>query len=92
MAEEQVSRHYVIEQQPAQERPHKHRYRVVFGNAIAMRFCERCGKAWLLQEVRDLISNRSVYEWGEVHEPGTFQESSPDEPDSLPRLKGYLNE
>jgi hypothetical protein len=65
-----------------QESPHKHLYRVVFGNALAIRFCERCGKAWLLQEVRDLISNRSVYEWGEVQEPGTSQEKTPTEPDS----------
>jgi len=87
-------RTYFIEQEPVPEQasPHKHLYRVVFGNALAIRFCERCGKAWLLQEVRDLISNHSVYEWSEVQEPGTIEEKSPAETDQEPRLKGYLNE
>ncbi len=90
MTEERAPYH--VEQEPARDRAHAHLYRVVFGNTIALRFCERCGKAWLLQEVRDLISNRSVYEWGEVQEPGTSQEKIPAETDSRPRLKRYLNE
>lgn len=87
-------RSYFIESEPAseQESAHEHLFRVVFGKAIAIRFCERCGKAWLLQEVRDLISNHSVYEWSEVQEPSTRQESSPAETDSRPQLKRYINE
>ncbi len=87
-------RSYFVEEEPVpeQESAHEHLFRVVFGKAIAIRFCERCGKAWLLQEVRDLISNRSVYEWSEVQEPGMSQEKTPAETDSRPRLKRYLNE
>ncbi len=50
----QTLRSYFIEPEPApeQESVHEHLFRVVFGKAIAIRFCERCGKAWLLQEIR----------------------------------------
>jgi hypothetical protein len=92
MTAERVPYHVGQEPAPEQESAHEHLFRVVFGKAIAIRFCERCGKTWLLQEVRDLIHNRSVYEWDEVQEPGTRQENIPAEPDSQPRLKRYINE
>jgi len=88
-------RSYFVEPEPVPEpeSAHEHLYRVVFGNKIAIRFCERCGKSWLLSEVRDLVHNRSVYEWSEILEEAAARET-PTSPDAQPqsRLKRYINE
>jgi len=91
MTEEQAPYH--VEQEPAKaaESAHEHLYRVVFGNKIAIRFCERCGKSWLLSEVRDLIHNRSVYEWSEILEEAAARETLTS-PETQSRLKRYINE
>ena len=57
------------EKAPYRAGEHQHTYRVTSGEAGAVRFCERCGKAWMMQELRDLLSNRLVYRWAEIQEP-----------------------
>jgi hypothetical protein len=89
MTEEQAPYH--VSQDPAEVSAHEHLYRVVFGNKIALRFCERCGKSWLLSELRDLISNHSGYEWSEILEEAASRETLISR-DAQPRLKRYINE
>ena len=64
-------RSYFIEPEPAseQESIHDHLFRIVFGNKTIVRFCERCGRTWLVTELRDILhSSRFVYTWSEVLE------------------------
>jgi hypothetical protein len=56
------------EQAPHQAGKHQHTYRVTSGEAGVVRFCERCGKAWVMQELRDLVTNKMVYQWAEIWE------------------------
>jgi hypothetical protein len=46
-----------------------HLSRDALREAGAVRFCEHCGKAWVMQELRDLLSNPLVYQWTEIEEP-----------------------
>ncbi len=94
MTEEQVLRHYVIEPPPVQE-SHEHLYRVVAGGKTIVRYCERCGRTWLVTELRDLVTtSRFVYTWAEVleeteaHEKLISQDAPPEAPPS--RLKRLL--
>ena len=69
MTEERAPYH--VEQEPAgaQESANEHLFRVVVGNKLVVRFCERCGRTWLTTELRDILhSNRFVYTWSEVLE------------------------
>ncbi len=70
-------RSYFIEQEPvkAAESAHEHLFRVVFGNKTIVRFCERCGRTWLVTELRDILhNNRFVYTWSEVLEEAEAHE------------------
>jgi hypothetical protein len=70
-------RSYFIEPEPAKaaESTHEHLYRVVAGNKTIVRFCERCGRTWLVTELRDLLhNNRFVYTWSEVLEEAEARE------------------
>jgi hypothetical protein len=60
------------EQDPAQgkteegpDSPHEHLFHVVVGNSgLVIRWCERCGKSFLLQQVNELIQKTTTYQWG----------------------------
>ncbi len=59
----------------AQEPAHEHLFRVAFGNKNIVRFCERCGRTWLITQLQDLLHpNRSVYCWTEVFEEAEARE------------------
>jgi hypothetical protein len=87
---------YHVEREPAevQESAHEHLFRVVVGNKLVVRFCERCGRTWLTTELRDILhSNRFVYCWSEVLEEAEAREKLiPAEDQPRSRLKRYLNE
>ncbi len=59
MSEEKTPYHVAFEPQP--EDAHEHLYHVAIGGKLAIRFCERCGKAWVLH-------NMMAYAWSEVRE------------------------
>jgi hypothetical protein len=64
MTEERGSYH--VEQEPTKE-SHEHLYRVAVGNKTIVRFCERCGRTWLVTELRDILHHgHFVYTWSEV--------------------------
>lgn len=70
-------RSYFIEPEPApeQESAHEHLFRVAVGSKTIVRFCERCGRTWLVTELRDLLHNsRFVYTWSEVLEEAEAHE------------------
>jgi hypothetical protein len=92
MTEERVP--YQAEQEPVPESAHEHLYRVVVGNKLVVRFCERCGRTWLTTELRDILhSNRFVYTWSELLEEAEVHEKLiPAEEQPRSRLKRYLNE
>ena len=59
MTEERAPYHVGQEPAEAQESTHEHLFRVVVGNKLVVRFCERCGRTWLTTELRDILhSNR----------------------------------
>lgn len=73
MTEERIP--YQVGQEPTQESAHEHLYRVAVGNKIAIRFCERCGQAWLISQLQDILHpSRSVYCWTEVLEEDEARE------------------
>ncbi len=90
MSEEQAPYH--TEQEPAEAGTHEHLYRVVVGNKTIVRFCERCGRTWLVTELRDILHNsRFVYTWSEALEEAAAREKLiPTE--EKPRLKRYISE
>ena len=48
---------------------HKHLYRVTAGRTGIVRWCERCGKAWIMQALVDILDNRTKqYLWKRVEE------------------------
>ncbi len=49
MSEEKTPDYVASEPQP--EDTHEHLYRVAIGGKLAIRFCERCGKAWVLHNM-----------------------------------------
>ena len=89
-------RSYFVEPEPAKaaESAHEHLYRVVVGNKLVVRFCERCGRTWLTTELRDILhSNRFVYCWSEVlEEVEAHEKLIPAEEQPQPGLKRYINE
>ncbi len=91
MTEERASYH--VGQEPAQESAHEHLYRVVVGNKLVVRFCERCGRTWLTTELRDILhNNRFVYCWSEVLEEAEAHEKLiPTEEQPRSRLKRYCD-
>ena len=78
-------RAYIIEPAPEQE-SHEHLYRVVVGNKTIVRFCERCGRTWLVTELRDILHNsRFVYTWSEVLEEAEAREKLAEIDRPMPR-------
>ncbi len=73
MTEERAPYH--VRQEPTIDRAHEHLYRVAFGNKNIVRFCERCGRTWLITELHDILyPHRSVYSWTEVLEEAEARE------------------
>ena len=71
MTEERIPYHV----EPTQESTHEHLFRVVSGNKNIVRFCERCGQAWLITQLQDILHpSRSVYCWTEVLEEAEARE------------------
>ena len=65
MTEEHIPYHVTPE--PTQESTHEHLYRVALGNKNIVRFCERCGRTWLITQLQDILHpSHSVYCWTEV--------------------------
>ena len=91
MTEERAPYH--VGQEPVQESAHEHLYRVVVGNKLVVRFCERCGRTWLTTELRDILHNsRFVYCWSEVLEEAEAREKLiPPEEQPRSGLKRYIN-
>jgi hypothetical protein len=84
MSEERAPYH--AGQEPAPESAHEHLFRVVFGNKTIVRFCERCGRTWLVTELRDLLhNNRFVYTWSEVLEEAEAHKKLMEANEPLPR-------
>ncbi len=81
-------RSYFIEQKPAKaaESVHEHLFRVVAGGKTIVRFCERCGRTWLVTELRDILHNsRFVYTWAEVLEEAEAHEKLMQADKPMPR-------
>ncbi len=75
MTEERAPYHVEQEPAPAQESAHEHLYRVAVGNKTIVRFCERCGRTWLVAELRDILHHgHFVYYWSEVFEEDEARE------------------
>lgn len=47
---------------------HTHRFHFVASNKHVIRYCESCGRSWVLAEARDVVSNRTVTCWTEIVE------------------------
>lgn len=60
---------YPIDDQ-AQPSPvaHQHQYRFLAAGKRVIRFCEQCGRSWMIAEIHDLVSSRTVPCWTEVLE------------------------
>jgi hypothetical protein len=70
-------RHYVIEegQSIIPEPVCEHVYRVVAGGKTVVRYCEECGKTWLMTVLQDLIyPSHQVYTWAEILEADVARE------------------
>ncbi|HET8851709.1 MAG TPA: hypothetical protein VFN02_04225 [Ktedonobacteraceae bacterium] len=81
-------RNYFVEPEPAseQESAHEHLYRVVAGNKTIVRFCERCGRTWLVTELRDILHHgHFVYTWSEVLEEAEAHKKLMEANEPLPR-------
>lgn len=81
-------RSYFVEPEPAPEpeSAHEHLYRVAVGNKTIVRFCERCGRTWLVTELRDLLHpSHTVYCWSEVLEEAEAHKKLMEANEPLPR-------
>lgn len=57
---------------------HEHLFRVALGNdGLVLRWCERCGKSFLLQQANEPVQTPTLYQWVEIQEPMTSASSSP---------------
>ena len=65
MSEEQAPYHLKREEQVSTT--HEHRYRVVIGDkSLVIRWCERCSKSFLLEQVNELIQRTTSYQWVDI--------------------------
>jgi len=50
---------------------HKHLFHIAIGSSgLVLRWCERCGKSFLLQQVNELVQKATIYQWVEIQEAG----------------------
>jgi hypothetical protein len=62
---------YLAQEETAEgaDSAHEHLYRVALGNnGLVLRWCERCGKAFLLEQVHELVQKTTTYKWIVIHE------------------------
>ena len=60
------------------------------GNKTIVRFCERCGRTWLVTELRDILHNSHfVYTWSEVLEEDEAREKLVEADEPRPRAEKY---
>jgi len=65
MSEERAPYHLKPEEQASTA--HEHRYHMVRGDkGLVIRWCERCGKSFLLEQVNELIHKIMTYQWAEI--------------------------
>ncbi len=69
MSEEHIPYHV------EQENTHEHLYRVALSNKNIVRFCECCGRTWLITQIQDILHpSHFVYCWTEVLEEAEARE------------------
>ena len=67
MSEEQAP--YYLEPEVKTNSTHEHLFRVAMGSSgLVIRWCERCGTSFLLQQVNELIHKTTTYQWVEIQE------------------------
>ena len=60
---------YYLKSEEQASTAHEHRSHVVTGDmGLVIRWCERCGKSFLLEQVNELIHGTITYQWEEIQE------------------------
>ncbi len=65
---------YTVGSAPAEDTPHTHQFRFVASNKVVVRYCEQCGRSWVVSEVHELIHNRPLLAWVEILEEAVARE------------------
>jgi hypothetical protein len=47
---------------------HQHHFQFVASNKHVIRYCDRCGRSWMIGEIRNIVNNRTLPCWTEILE------------------------